>query len=142
LGETRARTFTNFDRGTVYFRHMRVLVSRICTIFYVFLRSGDFCNTFVHVRYIRYHGEASKNLQNALDVEYGTNSTYEHSQINSSSVKICESSRPRLAQKFSIVTRAVVLQFPNRLISSLFQKTLGDLAACPLAKAAISLARI
>ena len=34
LGETRARTFTNFDRGTVYFRHMGVLVSRICTIFY------------------------------------------------------------------------------------------------------------
>ena len=35
---------------------------------------------------------------------------YEHShmpKINSSSVKICESSRPRLAQKFSIVTRAV-----------------------------------
>ena len=29
-------------------------------------------------------------------------------KINSSSVKICESSRPRLAQKFSIVTRAVV----------------------------------
>jgi hypothetical protein len=50
--------------------------------------------------------------QNALDVEYGTNSTYEQShmpKINSSSVKICESSRPRLAQKFSIVTRAVVL---------------------------------
>jgi hypothetical protein len=34
-GETRARTFTNFDRGTVNFRHMGVLVSRICTIFYV-----------------------------------------------------------------------------------------------------------
>ena len=77
---------------------------------------------FVHVRYIRYHGEASKNLQNALDVEYGTNSTYLHAhmpKINSSYVEICESSRPRLArvspasrprlaQKFSIVTRAVV----------------------------------
>ena len=34
-GETRARTFTNFDVGTVYFRHMGVQVSRICTIFYV-----------------------------------------------------------------------------------------------------------
>ena len=34
-GETRARTFTNFDRGTVNFRHMGVLVSRIFTIFYV-----------------------------------------------------------------------------------------------------------
>jgi hypothetical protein len=33
-GEKRARTFTNFDRGTVDFRHMGVLVSRICTIFY------------------------------------------------------------------------------------------------------------
>ncbi len=32
-GETRARTFTNFDRGTVNFSHMGVLVSRICTIF-------------------------------------------------------------------------------------------------------------
>jgi hypothetical protein len=56
---------------------------------------------FVHVRYIRYHGEASKNLQNALDIGYGTNSTYEHShmpKINSSSVKICESSRPHLAR--------------------------------------------
>ena len=28
------RTFTNFDVGTVYFRHMGVQVSRICTIFY------------------------------------------------------------------------------------------------------------
>jgi hypothetical protein len=34
-GETRARTLTNFDVGTVYFRHMGVQVSRICTIFYV-----------------------------------------------------------------------------------------------------------
>ena len=35
LGETRARTFTNFDVGTVYFKHnMGVQVSRICTIFY------------------------------------------------------------------------------------------------------------
>ena len=33
-GETRARTFTNFHVGTVYFRHMGVQVSRICTIFY------------------------------------------------------------------------------------------------------------
>ena len=55
-------------------------------------------------------------------VDFGTNSTYLHAnmpKINSSSVKICESSRPRLArvspasrprlaQKFSIVTRAVV----------------------------------
>ena len=31
-GKTRARTFTNFDRGTVY---LGVLVGRICTIFYV-----------------------------------------------------------------------------------------------------------
>jgi hypothetical protein len=29
-------------------------------------------------------------------------------KINTSSVKICESSRPRLAQKFSIVTRTIV----------------------------------
>jgi hypothetical protein len=34
LGETRARTFTNFHVGTVYFRHMGVQVSRISTIFY------------------------------------------------------------------------------------------------------------
>ncbi len=43
-------------------------------------------------------------------VDFGINSTYLHAhmpKINSSSVKICESSRPRLAQKFSIVTRAV-----------------------------------
>ena len=32
-------------------------------------------------------------------------------KINSSSVKICESSRPRLAQKFSIVTRTVVVRW-------------------------------
>ena len=49
----------------------------------------------------------------ALDVEYGTNSTYLHThmpKINSSCVKISESSRPLLAQKFSIVTRAVVMR--------------------------------
>jgi hypothetical protein len=37
------------------------------------------------------HGEASENLQNALDVEYGTNSTYKHAHMpktNSSPVKI------------------------------------------------------
>ena len=41
LGEKRARsgreavrTFTNFDRGIVDFRHMGMLVSSICTIFY------------------------------------------------------------------------------------------------------------
>ena len=34
-GEKRARIFTNFDVGTVYFRHVGVQVSRICTIFYV-----------------------------------------------------------------------------------------------------------
>ena len=33
-GEKRARTFTNFDRGIVDFRHMGMLVSSICTIFY------------------------------------------------------------------------------------------------------------
>ena len=56
---------------------------------------------FVHVRYIRYHGEASKNLQNALDVEYGTNSTYERAhmpKINSSPVKILQSSCNVLAE--------------------------------------------
>ena len=50
---------------------------------------------FVHVRYIRYHDEASENLQNALFVEHGTNSTYLHShtpKINISHVKFCESS--------------------------------------------------
>jgi hypothetical protein len=31
-------------------------------------------------------------------------------KVNSSYVKICESSHPRLAQKFSIVTRAVVVR--------------------------------
>ena len=61
--------------------------------------------------------------QNALDVEYGTNSTYLHAhmpKINSSYVKICESSQKVLAQfsptscpKFSIVTRAIVLLFAN-----------------------------
>ena len=40
-GETRARTFTNFDRGTVYFRHMGVLVSRICTKVYSEESFGD-----------------------------------------------------------------------------------------------------
>jgi len=62
---------------------------------------------FVHTL----HGEASKNLQNALDVEYGTNSTYEHShmpKINSSSVKICESSQKVLAQ-FSPASRPKIL---------------------------------
>ena len=34
-GEKGARTFTNFDVGTVYFRHMGMQVRRICTIFYV-----------------------------------------------------------------------------------------------------------
>ena len=33
-GETRARTFTNFDRGTVDFRHMGVQVSRMNTEVY------------------------------------------------------------------------------------------------------------
>ena len=33
LGEKWARTFTNFDRGIVDFRHMGVLVSRIKTKF-------------------------------------------------------------------------------------------------------------
>jgi hypothetical protein len=40
-GETRARTFTNFDRGTVDFRHMGVLVSRICTKVYSEESFGD-----------------------------------------------------------------------------------------------------
>ena len=35
-------------------------------------------------------------------------------KMNSSSVKSCESSRPRLAQKFSIVTRAVVTPITGR----------------------------
>ena len=68
---------------------------------------------FVHTL----HGEASKNLQNALDVEYGTNSTYEHShmpKINSSSVKICESSQKVLAQ-FSPASRPKILNcYPRR----------------------------
>jgi hypothetical protein len=34
LGEKRERTFTNFDRGTVDFRHMGVQVSRIYTEVY------------------------------------------------------------------------------------------------------------
>jgi hypothetical protein len=40
-GETRARTFTNFDRGTVHFRHMGVQVSRICTKVYGSESFGD-----------------------------------------------------------------------------------------------------
>ena len=43
----------------------------------------------------------AKNLQIALDVEYGTHSTYLHThmpKMNSSYVKICESSRPLLAR--------------------------------------------
>ena len=46
-------------------------------------------------------------------VDLGTNSTYLHAhmpKINCSCVKICERSRPLLAQKFSIVTRAAVCQ--------------------------------
>jgi hypothetical protein len=42
-GETRARTFANFDRGTVDFRHMGVQVSRICTKVYGF---GEFRRSF------------------------------------------------------------------------------------------------
>ena len=34
MGENFLRPFTNFDVGTVNFRHMGVQVSRICTIFY------------------------------------------------------------------------------------------------------------
>ena len=52
-------------------------------------------------RYTRYDGEASKNLQNALTVDLGINSTYEHSHIPkiiSSSIKICESCCPLLVQ--------------------------------------------
>jgi hypothetical protein len=44
------------------------------------------------------NGKISETL---FTVNFGTNSTYEHShmpKINSSSVKICESSRPRLAR--------------------------------------------
>jgi hypothetical protein len=55
--------------------------------------------------------ENEKISETLFTIDFGTNSTYEHShmpKINSSSVKICESSRPRLAQKFSIVTRIVV----------------------------------
>ncbi len=34
MGKKRARTFTNFDKGTVDFKYMGLLVSRISTIFY------------------------------------------------------------------------------------------------------------
>ena len=34
MGEKRARTFTNFYRGTFDFKHMGVLESKMCTIFY------------------------------------------------------------------------------------------------------------
>ncbi len=50
---------------------------------------------------MRYHGEASKNLQNALNIKYCTHSTYLHAHIpkmNSSYVKICESSCLLLAR--------------------------------------------
>jgi hypothetical protein len=69
--------------------------------FWRFLLALLLIKMFVHVQYILYHGEASKNLQNALTVEYGTNYTYLHAhmpKMNSSSVKICESSRPLLAR--------------------------------------------
>jgi hypothetical protein len=80
----------------------------------------------------RFHGEASKNLKNALTVDFGINSTYLHThmpKINSSSVKICESSRPLLAQfspasrqNFSIVTRAVIQTMaPRWWMKFLFQ---------------------
>ena len=52
-----------------------------------------------------------------ITVEYGTNSTYEHShmpKINSSYVKICESSCPRLAQ-VSPASRPKILNcYPRR----------------------------
>ena len=55
--------------------------------------------------------EGSPLLPERSPVEYDTNSSYDRAQnimpkINSSSVKNCESSRQRLAQKFSFVTRA------------------------------------
>jgi hypothetical protein len=59
---------------------MGVQVSRICTIFYgesvlEIFASFDL-DLYVRTCSIhRYHSEASKNLQNALDVEYGTDST-------------------------------------------------------------------
>jgi hypothetical protein len=123
LGETRARTFTNFDGGTVHFRHMGVLVSRICTIFHGESVLAIFAS-FDLDKYVRtcsiHTFEARKNLQNALEVEYGTNSTYEHShmtKINSSSVKICESSRPRLA-RVSLASRPKILNcYPRRSIA-------------------------
>jgi len=40
-GEKWARTFTNFDRGTVDFRHMGVLISRINTKVYGERGFGD-----------------------------------------------------------------------------------------------------
>ena len=51
-GETRARTFTNFDGGTVYFRHMGVLVSRVCTIFYVESVLKIFAISFTVITYV------------------------------------------------------------------------------------------
>ena len=40
-GKTQVRTFTNFDRGTVYFRHMGVLISRMHTKVYGEESFGD-----------------------------------------------------------------------------------------------------
>ena len=57
---------------------------------------------FIYVLSVE-NGKISETL---FMVDFGTNYTYEHSQmpkINSSSVKICESSRPRLAKNSQLL---------------------------------------
>ena len=50
-GEKWARTFTNFQRGTILFKHMMgVLISRISTIFY----SGSVLEIFASFTVITY----------------------------------------------------------------------------------------
>jgi hypothetical protein len=79
------------------------------------------CLSPSHCEWIASFGGGDKISETLRAIDFGINSTYLHAhmpKINSSSVKICESShkvlaqfspssRPLLAQKFSIVTRAV-----------------------------------
>ena len=70
---------------------------------------------------LRYQGDASKNLQNTLTVEYGTNSTYKCAHMpktNSSSVKILKiskSSQNLVSKFFSIVRSAVVTSINSEI---------------------------
>ena len=81
------------------------------------------CLSPSHCEWIASFGGGDKISENLRAIDFGINSTYLHAhmpKINSSSVKICESShkvlaqfspssRPLLAQKFSIVTRRSII---------------------------------